>query len=132
MIEDNKAFQKKFGFDESPLTNDQLRFRMTLLMEEMRETLAAYNEKNPEEWVDGHVDILVIALGNLHLAGVDVERAWKEVFRANMSKERGVKKGREDSGGFDVRKPDGWVAPSHAGNHGVLTKLWRKIDVRTD
>lgn len=131
MIEDNKAFQKKFGFDEKPLTNEQLRFRMTLLMEEMKETLHAYNTKDAEEWVDGHVDILVIALGNLHLAGVDVEKAWKEVFRANMSKERGVKEGREESGGFDVLKPEGWKAPSHDGNHGVLSKLWRKIDVRT-
>lgn len=132
MIEDNKKFQNKFGFDEKPLTREQLRFRMTLLMEEMKETLKAYNEKNAEEWVDGHVDILVIALGNLHLAGVDVEKAWDEVFRANMSKVRGVKEGREESGGFDVLKPKDWVAPSHAGNHGILTKLWRKIDVRTD
>lgn len=124
MIEDNKAFQKKFGFDEKPLTMEQLAFRMQLLKEEMDETVAAYKNSDAEEWVDGHVDILVIALGNLHLAGVDVEKAWKEVFRANMSKERGVKPGREESGGFDVMKPEGWKAPDHSDNHGKLDELF--------
>lgn len=124
MIEDNKEFQKKFGFDSQPLTKENLQFRMDILTEEFLETTKAFREKNAEEWVDGHIDLLVIALGNLHLAGVDVEKAWKEVFRANMSKIRGVKKGREQSGGFDVMKPEGWKPPSHKDNHGVLDELF--------
>ncbi len=124
MIDDNKAFQKKFGFDSKQLTTDNLQFRMDLLTEEFLETTKAFRDKNAEEWVDGHIDLLVIALGNLHLAGVDVEKAWKEVFRANMSKERGVKKGREQSGGFDVIKPVGWKPPDHTDNHGDLDALF--------
>lgn len=127
LLENNKKFQKKFGFDEEPLTPAKLLFRMQLLSEEFNETLKAFREGDPEEWVDGHIDILVIALGNLHLAGVDIDKAWKEVYRANMSKVRGVKKGRENSGGFDVMKPLGWKGPSHVGNHGNLGEVFEEI-----
>lgn len=123
LLEDNVAFQKKFGFDEKPLTTEQLRFRMELLREEFNETWTAFLNKDSEEWVDGHIDLLVIALGNLHLAGVDIDKAWGEVVRANMSKVRGVKAGRENSGGFDVMKPEGWVGPNHQDNHGVLDEV---------
>jgi predicted HAD superfamily Cof-like phosphohydrolase len=124
MIEDNKEFQKKFGFDSEPMTPEQLAFRMSLLEEEYNETFAAWDKHDAEEWVDGHIDLIVIALGNLHLAGVDAEKAWKEVFRANMSKVRGIKPGREESGGFDVMKPEGWVGPNHNGNHGRLDEVF--------
>lgn len=124
MINDNEAFQKKFGFDKKPLTKKQLDFRMTLLTEEYIETMNAYDRGDAEEWVDGHIDLLVIALGNLYLAGVDIEKAWKEVFRANMSKVRGVKEGRENSGGFDIFKPEGWIPPSHKDNHGKLEEIF--------
>lgn len=127
LIGDNEAFQRKFGFDSEPMTEEKLRFRMRLLREEFEETWTAHLNKDAEELIDGHVDLIVIALGNLHLAGVDVEKAWNEVFRANMSKVRGVKPGREDSGGFDVMKPDGWVGPSHKDNHGVLDEIWKRI-----
>lgn len=124
LLEDNIAFQKKFGFDEQPLDKDKLAFRMQLLEEEFNETFAAFQNKDPEEWVDGHIDLIVIALGNLHQAGIDIEKAWSEVVRANMSKVRGVKPGREESGGFDVMKPKGWKAPSHEGNHGQLPDIF--------
>lgn len=97
---------------------------MSLLREEFEETWTAHLNGDAEEIVDGHIDLLVIAIGNLYLAGVDVEKAWDEVFRANMSKVRGVKPGRESSGGFDVYKPEGWKAPSHKDNHGVLDELF--------
>lgn len=126
MIEDNKAFQEKFGFDKVPFDEEKMLFRNDLLSEEYFEIQKAIDEKNPEEWVDGHVDIIVIALGNLQLAGVDPQKAWDQVVKANMSKERGVKPGREQSGGFDVIKPEGWVGPDHSDNHGVLDELFAK------
>lgn len=125
MINDNKKFQKKFGFDQEEIDLKKLNFRMDLLLEEFNEIRKAHKDRDPEEWVDGHIDLMVIALGNLHLAGVDVKKAWKEVFRANMSKERGIKPGREQSGGFDVIKPEGWQSPSHAGNHGRLDEIFK-------
>lgn len=125
-IIDNVYFQKKYGFDSEPLTYDKLKFRMDLLREEFTETMDAFRDSDAEEWVDGHIDLIVIALGNLHLAGVGINKAWGEVYRANMSKIRGVKPGREQSGGFDVIKPEGWKAPSHEDNHGKLDEIFSK------
>lgn len=123
-VVDNVVFQKKYGFDSEPLTYEKLKFRMDLLKEEFSETSDAFKDSNAEEWVDGHIDLIVIALGNLHLAGVDINKAWGEVYRANMSKIRGVKPGREQSGGFDVIKPEGWVGPDHKDNHGKLDEIF--------
>lgn len=128
LIENNNEFQKKYGFDQEEFTPQKLAFRMELLEEEYNETFKAWDEHNAEEWVDGHIDLIVIALGNLSLAGVDVEKAWNEVIRANMSKVRGIKPGRESSGGFDVIKPEGWTGPDHSDNTGVLNDVFFRKD----
>lgn len=124
MINDSQRFLEKFKFYEEPFTPDKLRFRNQLLSEEYTETMAAYDNKDPEEFVDGLIDVIVIAMGTLLLAGVDVDKAWAEVMRANLSKERGIKPGREQSDGYDVIKPEGWVAPSHQDNHGKLDVIF--------
>lgn len=123
-IVDNVEFQQKYEFDKELLTAKKLDFRMDLLKEEFGETLSAYENKDAEELVDGLIDLVVIALGTLYLSKVSVNEAWTEVFRANMSKVRGVKPGREQSGGFDVIKPEGWKGPDHSANHGVLDELF--------
>lgn len=125
-IIDNVTFQRKYRFDEKPVDKKNLDFRMELLKEEYEETTKAYEEGDAEEFVDGLIDLVVIALGTLHLSGVSANEAWSEVFRANMSKVRGVKPGREQSGGFDVYKPEGWIAPDHSNNHGDLDELFSK------
>lgn len=123
IIEDDLKMQTKFGMNKEKLTKDQLSFRMDLLNEEFYETNDAFESNRPEEFVDGLIDIIVIAVGTLSLSGVDVQKAWDEVHRANMAKERGVKKGREQSGGFDLIKPEGWVGPSHKDNLGDLDEI---------
>ena len=113
MITDLEEFHGKFDFYADELTEAKLRFRLDLLNEEMAELeYAVLTEPNPEEVVDALIDIIYIAVGTLDLAGVDIQRAWDEVQRANISKERGIKPGREQSGGFDVVKPKGWKAPN--------------------
>lgn len=124
MIKDVQEFITKFGFDSEPMTLKKLDFRVELAEEEHEETLVAFDLKDSEEFVDGNIDTIVIAIGNLILAGVDVEKAWKEVQRANMSKARGVKDNRPHSGGFDVVKPEGWVGPDHSENHGQLELIF--------
>lgn len=124
MINDSLKMQHKFGMLDKPLTRQQLAFRIFGLQdEELTELMEAYNSNDPEELVDALVDTIVIALGTLHLCGVDVQKAWDEVHKANMSKVRGTKPGREQSGGFDLIKPKNWKAPSHKGNHGILDGL---------
>jgi predicted HAD superfamily Cof-like phosphohydrolase len=128
MIQDNLDFQSKFGFDKDEWTKERLDFRIDLLTEEFQETHEAYMQQDAEELVDGLIDLIVIALGTLSLSGVDVEKAWKEVFRANMSKQRGVKPGREHSGGVDVFKPEGWEGPNHKDNHGKLDEIFNSFN----
>lgn len=123
MIDDIKAFTQKFKFGEEVFDKKKLAFRLDLLSEEYNETMKAWRDGDAEEIVDGLIDLIVISIGTLELAGVDVQKAWDEVMRANMSKKRGVKKGREHSGGFDVVKPEDWVGPNHSGNHGILDEI---------
>lgn len=124
MIDDSLQMQKKFGMLDGELTRDKLRFRiMSLQKEEMDELIIAFNSNNAEEVVDALIDTIVIALGTLQIFKVDAQKAWTEVWKANMAKERGVKSTRPESGGFDLVKPEGWKPPTHQGNHGVLDEV---------
>lgn len=113
----------KFGFKQGELTEEKLDYRMELLKEEMQETEGAWRVGNAEEWVDGHIDIIVIALGNLAIANVDSRRAFDEVMNANLRKEIGSRR-EGDIEGMSIRKPDGWVGPDHSDNHGDLDTVW--------
>lgn len=101
-----------------------LRFRLDFLHEELGETEKAAAANQPidsEEVVDGLIDLCVVAIGTLDALGVDPYKAWDEVHRANMTKEVGVKESRPNPLGMpDLIKPEGWEAPSHANNHGLL------------
>ena len=101
-----------------------MKFRLDFLNEELGETWKAYNENDAEEIVDGLIDLIVVAAGTLDLCGVDAQRAWDEVLKANMSKRVGVKDGRPNPLGLpDLVKPDDWKGPSHENNHGRLAEL---------
>lgn len=98
-----------------------LQFRLNFLKEELDETFDAYFNDEPEEIVDGLIDLCVVAIGTLDLLGVDAHKAWDEVLKANMAKEVGIKEGRPNPHGLpDLIKPEGWVAPSHEGNTGTI------------
>ena len=79
---------------------------------------------NPEEVVDGLIDICVFAIGTLDVFEVDTNTAWNNILNANMAKETGVKPGRPNPWGLpDMMKPGGWQPPSHEGNHGHLPQI---------
>ena len=109
---DNKELMRKF-----------LGFRMRFLIEELNETeIKGVMNKCPEEIVDGCIDLCVVAIGTLDAFGVDAQAAWDKVHNANMEKEPGVKKERPNPLGMpDLIKPEGWEAPSHKDNYGLLT-----------
>ena len=105
--------------DNKDLMDKYLRFRLSMCKEELDETLAAVATKDPEEIVDGLIDLCVFAIGTLDVFGVDAHKAWDAVYEANMSKSPGVKEGRPNPFGLpDLIKPDGWTAPTHEDNHG--------------
>ena len=102
-----------------------INFRMSLLAEEYEETREAVEAQDAEEFVDGLIDLIVIAVGTLDLLGVNVEEAWNQVMDANMSKEAGVKPGRPNPLKLpDLMKPAGWESPSQLNNHGDLPEIW--------
>ena len=115
--------EKVSEFDKEKL-KQFLEFRMAFLDEELTETEKAVSENDAEEIVDGLIDLCVVAIGTLDALGVNSYDAWNRVLAANMAKEVGVKPSRPNPLGLpDLIKPAGWKAPSHAGNHGLLSKL---------
>jgi NTP pyrophosphatase (non-canonical NTP hydrolase) len=105
--------------DDKELMRKYLMFRMLMINEELHETLQAVNTGNSEEIVDGLIDLCVFAIGTLDVFGVDANKAWDEIYRANMDKKAGVKPGRPNPFGLpDLLKPGGWQGPNHEDNHG--------------
>jgi hypothetical protein len=102
--------------------NKYMDFRIKMMQEELDETKQAFKDNNPEEIVDGIIDLCVFAIGTLEVFGVDANKAWDQVYKANMSKEVGIKEGRPNPLGLpDLVKPEGWEGPTHKGNHGNIT-----------
>jgi predicted HAD superfamily Cof-like phosphohydrolase len=115
--------EKVQNFDTEKL-KQFLQFRMSFLDEELTETKNAVLNNDAEEIVDGLIDLCVVAIGTLDSMGINSYEAWNRVLRANLQKQVGVKPERPNPLGLpDLIKPAGWKAPSHADNHGLLTKL---------
>jgi predicted HAD superfamily Cof-like phosphohydrolase len=101
-----------------------LKFRIDFLQEELNEMKDA---DNAEDVVDALIDLCVVAIGTLDIYDIDSEYAWDRVHDANMNKKVGIKESRPNPLGLpDLIKPEGWVAPSHEGNHGTLTKVFKQ------
>lgn len=139
-VKDINEMHDKFGvhdwFEQNKDNKDVMRkylmFRALMCQEELSETLTAINNGDPEEIVDGLIDLCVFAIGTLDVFGVDANDAWDRVYDANMAKSAGVKPGRPNPFGLpDLLKPIGWKAPSHNGNHGSFEKGIDKLPLRT-
>lgn len=138
MVEDIVDMHDKFAVHEWVMKQveeknyDKLRkflqFRINFLKEELNETSTAFAEANPEEIVDGLIDLMVVAIGTLDAFQVDIFEAWGQVNAANISKEVGIKADRPNPLGLpDLVKPTGWVGPDHTGNHGIIPLCFRKF-----
>ena len=131
LIEDIEQLTTKFEFNKDPLTLSKLYFRGQLLQEELNEYLEAVYFRRADDTVDALIDLTVVALGTLAILDIDIQKAWDEVHRANISKQRGVKPGRESSGGFDLIKPPGWTAPYHEDNVGRLKAFFAECPLES-
>jgi predicted HAD superfamily Cof-like phosphohydrolase len=116
-----------------------LEFRLNFLMEELKEAYdaAGYSVEvnvtkklnglkgQAEDVVDAMIDLCVVAVGTLDAYGIDAYTAWNRVHEKNMEKSPGIKKGRPNPLGLpDLIKPEGWTAPTHADNIGLLSKVF--------
>ena len=99
-----------------------LEFRISFLQEELDELKSA---TNGDDVVDALIDLCVVAIGTLDAFDVNTYAAWSRVHIANMAKEVGIKASRPNPLGLpDLIKPEGWTAPSHADNIGLLDKIY--------
>jgi len=99
-----------------------LQFRIKFLQEELDEMTSA---DKAEDVVDALIDLCVVAIGTLDAFDVKSDEAWARVHRANMAKNAGVNPTRPNPLGLpDLIKPEGWTAPTHADNVGLLSKLY--------
>lgn len=101
-------FHDKFGLRSwspqerpSEISKELQSFRVGFLIEELREILEGYGlqltttieplpnaHQNLEKIADGLIDLVYVAMGTAHLHGLPWPDLWREVQRANMSKER--------------------------------------------
>lgn len=115
-------FASTYGFMDAPINREVFDYRIGLLDEELKETKDAVESRDPEGIVDGHVDLVVVALGNLTMFRVREREAFDRVMEANMKKVVGPRQ-EGDPVDFSLAKPLGWKAPSHEGNHGRLNEV---------
>ena len=82
---DIEGMHTKYGVDqwigmkmfnnETEVLRKFLEFRMAFLKEELDETTQAVANNDPEEIVDGLIDLCVVAIGTLDAFGVDAHKA---------------------------------------------------------
>lgn len=109
-----REFMQVFG-QEIPESFSPDRFpkslRANLIIEEVKELVAAINAEDWVEVVDALCDILYVTYGAAIALGVDIDPFLEEVHRSNMSKldtETGQPLYREDG---KVIKPPTWSPP---------------------
>ena len=85
-----KIFMKTFGQEvknEASLATEQInQLRYDLIKEELNELEQAMKTKDLKEVADALTDILYVAYGAGYAYGIDLDKCFKEVQRANMSK----------------------------------------------
>ena len=89
-FEDVKKFMKTFGqiVRTKPQFPDDktIQLRFDLIQEELNELETAMKTKNLKEIADALTDILYVTYGAGYAYGIDLDKCFKEVQRANMSK----------------------------------------------
>lgn len=116
VYEFNRKFKLPLGDKDVISDNvEAQKYRVKFLLEEVTELQKAFDEGDKVGIFDALLDIVYVALGTAMFAGID-ENKWKAgmnaVHAANMSKIRVLNPSESKRGSvYDVKKPDGWVAP---------------------
>ena len=89
-FEDVKKFMETFGqmIRTKPQFPDEetMQLRYDLIKEELNELEQAMKTKNLKEIADALTDILYVTYGAGYAYGINLDKCFKEVQRANMSK----------------------------------------------
>lgn len=118
------AFHQKFGLEPTSHPDfpyeEIWKLKNVHMQEELDEIRASAINGNLEEYFDGLIDLVYVALGAAYLAGLPFNEGFKRVHEANMTKMRALHANDSKRGStYDIVKPPGFVAPT-------LTDLIRK------
>lgn len=118
------AFHEKFGLEPTSQPDfpyeEIWKLKNVHMQEELDEIRASAINGNLEEYFDGLIDLVYVALGAAYLAGLPFNEGFKRVHEANMTKMRALHANDSKRGStYDIVKPPGFVAPT-------LTDLIRK------
>ena len=89
------------------LSKEDFEFRYGFMKEELEEFKEAYEDKDFVGMVDAICDLLYVTIGTGIEMGIDIDPAFNEVHRSNMTKVNGHM--REDG---KWMKPDDWEPPN--------------------
>lgn len=83
-----------------------------LIREEFDEFVRAYIENDEVGQLDGCMDLIWVILGYCYMKGYNVDGAWAEVARSNLSKIDPVTNKVNKRSDGKVLKPEGWTPPN--------------------
>ena len=117
-------FHQKFGLEPTNQPDFPVeeiwKLKNVHMQEELDEIRASAINGNLEEYFDGLIDLVYVALGAAYLAGLPFDQGFLRVHQANMTKIRALRQEDSKRGStYDIVKPAGFVAPT-------LTDLIRK------
>ena len=82
------------------------------MQEELDEIRASAINGDLEEYFDGLIDLVYVALGAAYLSGLPFDEGFRRVHEANMKKVRALSAMDSKRGStYDIVKPPGWTAP---------------------
>ncbi len=117
MFGDVSRFHVKFeqGYSGGPreLPQDEQKFRITCLEEELSEYLKAVKERDLEGQFDALIDLIYFALGTAYRCGFPFPQGWARIQQKNMLKVLASEENPSRRGFMkhDVVKPAGWTPP---------------------
>lgn len=110
------AFHEKFQLkptDGPAFPVDELvHLKLLHMQEELDEVRAAVMMEDLEQFFDGLIDLVYVALGTAYLSGLQFNKGFRRVHEANMQKVRAVTQDQSKRRStYDIVKPAGWVPP---------------------
>lgn len=101
-----RTMHQNFELDEVEFSHDEFRFRVSAMIEELSEFVAANNK---EDQLDALVDLAVFLFGTVDRMGFNdvFDEAFSRVMASNMEKTLGPNQKR-GSFQLDLVKPQGW------------------------
>ena len=115
IMDDIKEFHRMFEITyygvPRTLDKDMADFRISFMMEEVKEYIMAHETGDLEGMMDALIDLIYVAAGTAYLHGFNMPEGWARVHEANMNKIKGTAENSKRNSPYDVVKPEGWVPP---------------------